>query len=243
MYLSRILLPLTNRYVASRLVADPYALHQAILKGFPPDAPYGGGRVLWRLEPQGARSNVVDGVPVAALLVQSEREPNWRTDRVQAALGFEVGDELAQTKLYDPKFTEGQRLRFRLRANPVRLARKDKDGNPLPKPVRAVRNEAQAIAWMARKATECGLELTRTDTSSFDFFDEADPGLDCRATDEGFVKSWSKAGQASEPLTYWSVLFDGSALVRDPALLADSLPKGIGRGKAFGFGLLSLMRG
>ncbi len=139
MYLSRLLLDLRDRKV-QRALEDPYRLHQAILHAFPPDAPGGGGRVLFRVEPERE-----DGR--ARVLVQSALRPDWASEALREHLPLARFDQPKELSL---ALSAGQLLRFRLRANPTRRSQEKR----LP-----VLGEEAQVAWLRRKMEGAGFEL------------------------------------------------------------------------------------
>lgn len=78
--------------------------------------------------------------------------------------------------------------------------------------------EDRQLAWLDDRATFCGFHV-----------------LSARARDEGMYNSPER-----RDLKFRSVVFDGVLVVNDPTLFKDVLEKGIGHGKAFGFGMISL---
>src|SRR4030042_251385 len=106
MYLSRLKLNPAVRITREMLI-NPYTLHQAVYRAFPDKSDGGAGRVLYRIE-QDQRSGTV------SLLVQSEKTPDW----TKADYLGECLLEKAELKPFDPRMLDGQRLYFRLRANP-----------------------------------------------------------------------------------------------------------------------------
>ena len=105
MFLSKLILNVRHSGVR-RDLAMPYEMHKTILcKGFDGIDKAAIGRVLFRVDVS------EHGPPM--LLVQSMREPDWS----KLAEGYLKCD--AECKVYDPHFEVGQRLRFRLRANPT----------------------------------------------------------------------------------------------------------------------------
>ena len=108
MFLSKLVLNSKNP-VVRRHIGSPYEMHKAILGfGFGPIPKSELGRVLFRVDedPTGRTPPVV--------LVQSEQEPAWGTLPENYTV---AGPEWSP---YDPKFRAGQKLRFRLRANPTK---------------------------------------------------------------------------------------------------------------------------
>ena len=89
------------------------------------------------------------------LLVQSMREPDWS----KLAEGYLKCD--AECKVYDPHFEVGQRLRFRLRANPTfKVSSKNEKlgekhaGKRWPK-----HTEIEQIKWLVRKGELLGFRI------------------------------------------------------------------------------------
>ena len=105
MYLSRLRLNPHDRK-ARRDLADPYRLHQTLAAAAGDD-----DRLLFRAEPD------APGGP--AVLVQTHAAPDWA--RLPDAYARIDGP-----KPFEPEISEGQRLRFRLVANPT--VKKHRDG-------------------------------------------------------------------------------------------------------------------
>jgi CRISPR system Cascade subunit CasE len=202
MYLTQLLLDPRCRRVRADL-ADPYELHRTLLRAFPDAEDGGPGRVLYRVEPP-------RGEPRFAVLVQSDVTPDW--SRLEVPSGYLLCPPA--TKPFAPSFALGQRLCFRLRANPT--VKRDGKRRPLL-------DEAQQRAWLDRKAAEAGFRVVRA---------EASP--------EGASCGHKPAGADTLTLTLHAVRFDGLLAVTDTGRLQQALQAGIGSAKGFGFGLLSL---
>ena len=106
----------------------------------------------------------------------------------------------------------GRRYRFRLTANPTVT----RDGKRLG----LVKEELQ-LAWLGRQAARGGFDIG---------------GATCSGCDRIDVPH----GSGSTRMTVTRVQFDGELIARDPAALIRTLQAGIGHGKAFGLGLLSI---
>ena len=202
MFLSRLVLNPRSRQ-ARREAAEPYELHRTLLRAFP--GPLEAERVLFRIDPARETGALV-------VLVQSLSEPDWSHHR---SLPHYLLAE-PEFKAFHPAFTPGQRLRFRLRANPT----VKRDGKRL-----GLLTEDEQLAWLRRKGEAGGFRV-----------------LAALAVREGFARGRKREGDAGFPLTHLAVRFDGTLEVTDPAQLIESVRDGIGSGKAFGFGLLSLAR-
>jgi CRISPR system Cascade subunit CasE len=176
----------------------------------------GDSGFLFRIDPQpGGR---------AMILVQSAVKPDWDYAFHNARYLLAA---LPEVKPFDPRFTKGQRLRFRLVANPTRRLSehsREADGQPVEKkwigkrvPVPA----GQLLDWLTRRAGPAGFSIEEGPTT-------VQPGYI-------YVKKPGGEGQRLR-----SVRYDGVLDVADPARFQEALTCGIGPAKAFGFGLLSV---
>jgi CRISPR system Cascade subunit CasE len=154
----------------------------------------------------------------AAIIVQSAIEPDW--DYAFRNAGYLLSAP-PEVKSFEPNFLKGQCLRFRLAANPTRrLSRNSPDakeesiGKRVPVPT------DQLMDWLARRAESAGFLIER----------------DATTLQPGYVYM-NKNGKGQR---LRSVLFDGLLRVTDPDAFRQTLVRGIGSGKAFGFGLLSV---
>lgn len=215
-YLSRLVLnPGSARARAD--IRSVYELHRTVSSAFGSDTEgYKAARCLFRLDENPAP---------AQLLVQSLAAPDWsQLDERYLACAVE-------TKEVQFALREGQRLRFRLLANPTRrepgnhqldpATGKAKDGprRALVFPKEPEKTEAACRDWLKRKGQTGGFEPL--------FFDVEDRG----------VVSVSKGGKRTP---YAAIRFDGVLRVTAPELMLETVRDGIGTAKGFGFGLLSL---
>lgn len=237
LYLSRLVLDPRDR-AARRDVANPYAMHQTLARVFAehPDAP--PARFLWRLEPGGPFDPPI-------VLIQSAQAGNW--ERLPPRYGN------AQSKPYDPArlLQTGRELRFRLDANPTRAQKAESD---LARRGRrfGIHDDGEALAWLdAQGQTRsgfalCGLErATLRPGDEFWFDEDAGAKTDAGALFDVQVRRtrwrFRKAGaDATGWLTFDVSHYEGRLRVTDPVRLAETIETGIGRGKAFGLGLLSV---
>ena len=119
---------------------------------------------------------------------------------------------LPAVKEFEPQTPAGEQLRFRLQANPT-VKRYGKRC--------ALYAEDEWMSWLRRKGQAHGFTV--------------EP-LDVRC-----VKLGSLHGQGRRQ-TWHAVQFDGRLQVSQPQAFSAALRAGIGSGKAFGFGLLSIAR-
>jgi len=204
-----------------RDLRDPQALHGRIMRAFPtvldPEEKaraYFG--VLHRLEDDHKSGRLL-------LYVQSGMKPDWLF--LPAGYLSEVGlanPSVKEIRQIYNSLAAGRVLRFRVRVNPTRKieTKSGPDGtrhNGRRVPVSGL--DAQ-VAWLTRKGEECGFDLRRATIA---------------ATGAGELVRSHSTGR-----TFQGVLFEGQLVVRDPERFRVALAKGIGPGKAYGFGLLSI---
>ncbi|MFI6785542.1 type I-E CRISPR-associated protein Cas6/Cse3/CasE [Micromonospora sp. NPDC050276] len=234
-YLSRIHLnPL--RPQAQRMLRNPQVLHAAVLGGLsrqPVEE-----RVLWRLEAPNKHQ--------LAVLVLTQSVPSWEHLVEQA--GWPSADEpQAMVKPYEPLLDQVQRGRtfaFRIKANPTSATKKPRVptqaqaqhlAGERPRGVRvAHRKLPDQLDWLITRMGRAGCTVPTDLVSGNDV-----PAV--RATGRDRIR-FHKNGRKEEasPVTLESVTFDGLLQIEDPALAREALLQGIGSGKAYGFGLLTL---
>lgn len=217
---------------------QPYHLHQLLWKGFP-GVPRNTGKTyfLYRYDQHDAGHNV---------LVQSVIPPDWsKVDADNDAL-------VVQVKEFAPdRIPAGTRLNFFVRANPVvrrkgyedRVDRKRCGRHIVVGSNRALQaermgvkveviptREQQLVQWLQRQGAQGGFDIAA------DMHD-----VPCVTIGPNLDVVVGRA-KGSPPMTFTTVDFEGILVVREPAAFAATVANGIGRGKAFGFGLLSVKR-
>lgn len=249
MYLSRLILDSRNRFVR-RDMSNCHDLHRTVLSAFPDmgnpgvDARSNFG-ILHRLDIS-PRSGMI------SLLVQSMTKPDW-SKIPDGYLLKESGLENPACKTIDEQLNaiyNGSVLIFRLRANPTRKVKNKKaeinadstkdNGRRVP-----LSGEDAQIGWLCRKSEDSGFKLLRIKATN-------EPcELDTIVCDEGSVSGRQnsvigvqsfKDGRKSNNLSFASVLFEGKLIVTDREKFINAINSGIGSGKAYGFGLLSVAR-
>ena len=211
MYLSQLILNPRSRQVRSEL-ARPYELHRTVMSGFVPKPQ--DERVLFRLD-----LSTRDGIP--KLLIQSHSRPDW--SKLQAKDGYFF--EKPQMREYNPQFQIGQKLVFRLLANPTRSNKEGVEPGDRGKRETIGRAEDQA-AWLERKGDNGGFRVCTLRITSIGEQRLAVP---------------DRKSKEIHPARHWAVRFDGELEVTDPDALLATLQHGIGSAKGFGFGLLSVL--
>ena len=146
------------------------------------------------------------------LLVQSELEPDWG----KLPLAYLTQQ---QCKLFQPEieqFPVARLLRFRLKANP------SKRDNETRKTV-GLYYQPDQEAWFGRQAAQHGFSVE---------------GLDIIPA----ANLWGAKVKGQAQIKIHTALFQGILKVQDPALFVKAVRQGIGKGKSYGCGLLSLQR-
>jgi CRISPR system Cascade subunit CasE len=214
MYLSLLQLNPHSRQVQSEL-ANPYEMHRTVMQAFPDGHKRDAAGVLFRLD-----FDARTGQP--ALLVQSKIEPNWHMLKVPYLLpGCDPNPQVKELQL---RLQAGQLLAFRLCANPTK--RLGAGGDKGYGTRVALHREEDQYDWLARKAAANGFRVLQAQVSHTDTL----------------TGKLHRDVQTTHTLTFYKARFDGVLEVTDPVLLRDAVSNGIGSGKAFGFGLLSLAR-
>lgn len=167
---------------------------------------------LFRIDPQTGGGVVI--------LAQSAIKPNWEYAFHNAGYLLAAPPEV---KPFDPRFAEGEQFRFRLVANPTRkIGTKSgpdgrrRHGKRVPVPA------DRLFAWLSRQAEQAGFSPVEERTS----------------IQPGYVyinKTRDDRGQR-----LFCARYDGLLQVTDADAFRETLSGGVGPGKAFGFGLLSV---
>lgn len=214
MFLNRIHLDPRCRE-ARRDLADPYQLHSTLCRAFcEPDQKCPEGEILWRLEPE------TDSNGCPRILVQSRTIPDWEAIGVKGWLaGAEKPIDLKLDSLKN-----GQRFRFRLRANPC-VTRKGKR-------LGLFQLEEQE-KWIARKGMQHGFALPQLPS----FATAETNRIDVRVSQERLLRGNQHSGNS---ICIFSVLYDGIFTVTEQNNFKKTLQTGIGHGKVMGLGLLSV---
>jgi len=219
-YLSLLRLDLGSADVR-RDLRDPYDLHRTIMRAFPSivdpeQEPRSFWGVLYRLEHDRRAAH-------STLYVQSRVMPDWSFIDKASLVQDSVPNPATKsvTEAFN-RLTHGRVLRFRLRANPTKKidTKSDEAGNRRNgRRVPLLKVEEQ-VDWLARKSAQHGFDLHHVNIAS--------SGASER------IRSRKVGG------TFQGVLYEGQLVVRDPDVFREALANGIGPGKAFGFGLLSI---
>ncbi len=244
LFLSRLLLNPRSRQVMSEM-AHPYEMHRTLMRAFPKttDDTHSKARdefgVLFRAEVDDLRG-------VVTVYVQSRIEPNWSfLDGLSDYLCTDTEIPEYEYKDIMPayrKIQNGQILSFRLRANPTKRIAKH-DDTMKGKRVE-LRREDEQIDWLIRKGQEMGKDVS----GGFDLLMKKVKNVKGEERLVPYVKVCCEGKQTGRKrdaarghsTTHFAVLFDGLLRVTDTNAFLETLVRGIGTGKAFGFGFLSV---
>jgi CRISPR system Cascade subunit CasE len=205
---------------ARRDLADAYQMHATLSRAFhvanekcPP------GKFLWRLE--ASRS----GEQTPQLLIQGTTVADW--NRVGLAGWLVRADPPLdlRARLRLDSLHVGQEFRFRLRANPS-VTRAGKRLGLL--------HREEQEQWLLRKANLHGFAVPLR--AGADVVRDSSPA-DVHISQEQMIMARKHDGSS---IRLYSVLYDGLLRVTDVDRFTGTLQVGIGHGKAFGLGLLSV---
>lgn len=266
-YLSKLILNPRDREV-QRDLANVHHLHARLMLGFPYEPGLTGHArdhfgLLYRVDHDGRGSSVVlaqskvepdwTNLP-AGFLLATPRCPE----------GYDV-KSIADA--WDP-VAAGDTFIFRLRANPTKRIAQGNPNEPERWKGKRVplRSEEEWLTWLERQGARCGFRLltvgatadrTPGGTTSTALTADAEtmgwvrredmaaptPVIDTRVNKELIVRGTkfdSRNGNERRQLTFAAVRFDGRLQVTDRDAFVATLEQGIGKAKAYGFGLLSI---
>ncbi|MEU7754281.1 type I-E CRISPR-associated protein Cas6/Cse3/CasE [Micromonospora sp. NPDC049171] len=232
-YLSRIHLnPLRTQ--TQRMMRNPQVLHATVLGGLSRQPVT--ERVLWRLDSPHQHQ--------LTLLVLTQSTPSWE-HLIEQAGWPNADDPQAQVKNYQPlldQIQQGRRFAFRLKANPTSSTKKplkpsETQARQLkaerPRGVRvAHRRLSDQLSWLIDRLGRAGYSLP-TDTVNGNEVPAVEANDRHRLT-------FRKSGNQSAPVILESTTFEGLVQITDADSARNALLQGIGTGKAYGFGLLTL---
>jgi CRISPR system Cascade subunit CasE len=224
MYLSKLVLNPHSRAVR-RDLADCHNLHRTLLSAFPQaqtEAPRDEFGLLYRIDTNPRTGDVT-------AIVQSQIAPENNPACKAIDMAYEA-------------LRKGRQLVFRLRANPTRKidTKTRPDGKKSNGKRVEIRGEENQIAWLQRKAELHGFRLLSV---------RVNPGVtNIRVALENKVFGWHGSngdgqgfkGGEKRRLTFAAALFEGLLEITDAERFKQTLADGIGSGKAYGFGLLSI---
>lgn len=250
MYFTQFPINMTRRE-SRKLLASPYMMHAAVAGSFPPDSAgdlQENGRVLWRvdrLREGGSRLYIVS--PRMPSLIGLDEQIGWPD--CDAQWGTREYD------LFLARISPGQMYSFRLVANPTvsrstRAGQTDiADSKGKSKRIGHLTVVQQAAWLVGRQAYEGSNALvpklfadsqdSRAQRNGFEVVANQS-GIPNLVVSNSQKLVFSK-GSHGKTITLMRAQFDGVLRVVDADALRHALVNGIGHGKAFGCGLLTLV--
>ena len=216
MYLSRIELDTKSRETM-RALASPSRFHGAVERAFDGDR----SRNLWRIDTLGDRTY---------LLLLSRELP--RLDALAAQFGYGQYETRDYDKLLS-RIADGRRFRFRLVANPTFSKSPGKDAavsKTRGKVIGCGTPEFQA-EWLCRRAESHGFSVMYTDENE----------TRCSFTITKSRRLSFDKGSDGRNVKLLSVTYEGELTVTDAEKFKALLCDGIGRGKAYGQGMMTVV--
>jgi CRISPR system Cascade subunit CasE len=239
MYLSRLTLNIRN-YQVRRDLANCQDLHRTLLKAFPqssgnPEDKSNHVRqdfgLLYRVEGRRNENTV-------KIMIQSRVIPDW------SLLPESYSDAEGPKPVTDKyqQLADGQVLSFILKANPTkktgtvskteRLAGVKNNGHR-----KYINKSDEQLQWLAQKGINCGFKLLTVQINPKVY--DVDTSPDLR------IKGWKNLKpEGREPvkreMNFGAVIFQGHLQITNREKFLSTLTNGIGSGKAYGFGLLSI---
>jgi CRISPR system Cascade subunit CasE len=227
MFLSKLQLD-PRSPTATRDLTNAHAMHQRVMSGFE-DGQYESARrqhqVLFRLE------RTRDGRPI--VIIQSQARPNW----TKLPENYLLPGTTPETRSLDDLLASirpGGRYRFRLAANPTKRLRTH---TSTPGKRVELKDMTDLFEWFSRRALRAGFE----------------PGVDSDFSLDPATSgtSWENAVRVVQQervygvregtrVTFGGATFEGILKVSQLEPFLSALREGIGSGKAYGFGLLSI---
>ncbi|MFW9877906.1 MAG: type I-E CRISPR-associated protein Cas6/Cse3/CasE [Candidatus Thorarchaeota archaeon] len=251
MFLSRLTLNPYNWHVR-RDLSNCHEMHRTILSGFPEDIKrHNGGvranfNILYRL-------TISTRVSALRILVQSAVKPDW-SNLPKEYLLYNQGrnnPEIKDISSVLKMLKENLVIRFRLMANPTKKI----NGQRIP-----IYGYEGRIKWLERKGIQYGFNLIQVKINKdilYERYAEIINQLKIETNDDYIstdvithnsikVIGWKmkeksgKSEQKKHRLTFEGVFFDGYLKITEKDKFIDGLKTGIGSGKSYGFGLLSI---
>ena len=211
-YFSRLILDPRSQLVR-RDVGDTQQMHRTVMSCLTEkglDQARSSGGILYRLE--------VDRLGQIVVLVQTAAQPTWALPDgyLLAPVDIRNIDRLWEM------IAVGARFRFRLVGNPTRdIVQRDAEGVRTHSKRIPIRSDVERRAWLDHQSTGKGFRVLEV--------------MIIQPSENKIV------GRAKDgPRTIEIVRYDGLLEVTDIVLFKNAIEVGIGRGKSFGAGLLSV---
>lgn len=189
-----------------------YEFHRSLMSAFPDNTSREKSALLYRMHTP--RSGSHNGIMV---LAQSMLEPNWQT--LEEKGDYFLQSPQAKNVLHNPSGPQGH-FRFYLRANPTRRNKETRKLMPLQK-------ESQLADWLDAKGDQYGFKYHKESL----LIRKMPP-----------IEMFKSVNGKTMCIQIQSVDFSGALQVTNADKFNVAWQYGIGRGKSFGCGLLSLAK-
>ncbi len=224
MFLSQLIIDPRNKFVR-RDLGNCYELHRTILSAFP-EKDHVEFKVLFRLEESALNKRTV-------VLVQSDICPDWKKlpggYLIEQTLSNDITDSsLIKDLLPLLNFLEnGMQARFRLYANPTKKIETSRKGDTKKTNGKRIPllTDYEQVDWLKKKGKLHGFELLE---------------ISIQTRNLSKLTGTIKNSAEKNNLTFYGVHFEGKLRITDLENFKDAIKNGIGSGKAFGYGLLSI---
>lgn len=214
MYLSRIRLNKNKRKTVEAL-NNPRKFHGALESSF---TEFTSKRKLWRVDELESGSYI---------LLLSEDKPDLK--KFSEQFGYQNYDNEVVTKEYSVllnKLENNSLWKFRLAACPVICKSWINQNGSEEKYIMPCKNRQTQKQWLLKRCLENGFYI---DENLFDVI-----------SDKTF--DFKKNGDRNNRVTFISAVYEGILKITDKEKFSNSLLNGIGKEKAYGMGLLTIMR-
>ena len=226
MYLSRVFLNPQRRATRDWL-SSPQRLHAAVLAGYADQSP--ANRPLWRLDTGNHRLELFVVSADRPDLIHLVEDGGWDTHPPQVADYRRFLDDIAA----------GRRYAFRLRANPVRSV-KDGVAEGARGRVVNVGSAGKQEEWLLGRAEALGFVIPPDPADLKTADGEVIARRNLALTERRTLRFSKGAPGERLNVSLATAQFEGLLEVVDAGRLRSALCAGIGRGKAYGCGLLTL---
>nr|NLI49632.1 type I-E CRISPR-associated protein Cas6/Cse3/CasE [Propionibacterium sp.] len=202
---------------AQRLLTNPQRMHAAVEGVLPPER---SGRLLWRVDRHGAHANLLIVAPDPPTLDHLVEQAGWPDAPGGTPRVADLAPLLAQV-------ATGREFEFRVRLNPVQRLPGTPESRGERKGHRTMRHQ---LDWFLARTTGTA--------SSWGFSVGATGEPTVTVLERQHLRFLRKG--SDRPVVLDVATFQGILTVTDPGALRRSLTAGIGTGKAYGCGLLTL---
>jgi CRISPR system Cascade subunit CasE len=202
---------------AQKLLGSPHAMHAAVRAAFADDSHHedGSSRTLWRVDALSSTVNLYLVSPGKPDLTHLVEQAGWPTTGTWDTRDYGA---LLET------LRDGQRWAFRLTANPVHNGRMKPDS---PQTQRfGLLREPEQVDWLLGRVNRCGFAICAQS--------DGEPNLSVHQRRTLTFK------RGSGNVTLVTATYDGTLEIADAKAFRRALVAGIGHGKAYGCGLLTL---